>query len=105
MVADDIMVIGKKQNHRDHDLALTAILETARKYSLTELQQTPIQRNRSKLLCRNIHDQQMQTSTNESICNNMNAITKLQEAGTIFYRNGQLPIQIFHYTFRTSQTY
>ena len=31
VIADDIMVIGKKQNHRDHDVALTSLLETARR--------------------------------------------------------------------------
>ena len=31
VIADDIIVVGKKQNHRDHDLALTSLLETARK--------------------------------------------------------------------------
>ena len=30
VIADDIMVVWKKQNHRDHDLALTILLETAR---------------------------------------------------------------------------
>ena len=29
VIVEDIMVVGK--NHRDHDLALTALLETARK--------------------------------------------------------------------------
>ena len=28
------MVVGKKQNHRDHDLALTDLLETARRYNI-----------------------------------------------------------------------
>ena len=31
VIANDIMVVGKKQNHRDHDLALATLLETARK--------------------------------------------------------------------------
>ena len=31
VIADDIMVVGKKQNHKDHDVALTALLETARR--------------------------------------------------------------------------
>ena len=31
VIADDIMVVGKKQNHRDHDLALTILLGTARR--------------------------------------------------------------------------
>ena len=31
VIADDIMVVGKQQNHRDHDQILTTLLETARK--------------------------------------------------------------------------
>ena len=31
VIADDIMVVGKKQNHRDHDLSLTILLETPRR--------------------------------------------------------------------------
>ena len=31
VIADDIMVIGKWPNHKDHDLALTKLLNTARK--------------------------------------------------------------------------
>ena len=30
MIADDIMVVGKQLNHRDHDTALTKLLNTAR---------------------------------------------------------------------------
>ena len=31
VIADDIMIVGKQQNHRDHDVSLTTLLETARK--------------------------------------------------------------------------
>ena len=31
IIADDIMILGKQQNHRDHDVALTTLLENARK--------------------------------------------------------------------------
>ena len=31
VIADDIMIVGKQPNHRDHDLALTTLLDTARK--------------------------------------------------------------------------
>ena len=31
VIADDLMVVGKKHNHRDHDVALTNLLEAARK--------------------------------------------------------------------------
>ena len=31
VIADDIIIVGKQQNHRDHDVALTTLLETARR--------------------------------------------------------------------------
>ena len=31
VIVDDIMVVGKKPNHSNHDEALTTLLETARK--------------------------------------------------------------------------
>ena len=34
VTADDIMIVDKQQNHRDHDAALTTLLETARKCNL-----------------------------------------------------------------------
>ena len=34
VIADDIMIVGKQQNHRDHDVALTTLLDTARKYNV-----------------------------------------------------------------------
>ena len=34
VIADDIMVVGNQPNHRNHDVALTNILETARKSNI-----------------------------------------------------------------------
>ena len=34
VIADDIMVVGKQQNHRDHDTAPTNMLETVRKCNI-----------------------------------------------------------------------
>ena len=34
VIANDVMVVGKKQNHRYQDVALTALLETARRCSV-----------------------------------------------------------------------
>ena len=31
VIADDIMIVGKQQNHRNHDVVLTTLLKTARK--------------------------------------------------------------------------
>ena len=33
-IADDIMVVGKQPNHKDHDVALTNLLESARKCNI-----------------------------------------------------------------------
>ena len=34
VIADDFMVVGKQHNHKDHDVALTNLLETARKCNI-----------------------------------------------------------------------
>ena len=34
VIVDDIMVVGKQPNHKDHDVALTNLLETARKCNI-----------------------------------------------------------------------
>ena len=34
VIADDIMVIGKQHNHKDHDLAFTTLLQTARRCNI-----------------------------------------------------------------------
>ena len=33
-IADDIMIVGKQQSHKDHDIAMTNLLETARKCNI-----------------------------------------------------------------------
>ena len=34
VIADDIMIAGKQQNHKDHDIALTSLLETVRRCNI-----------------------------------------------------------------------
>ena len=34
VIVDDIMEVGKEHNHKDHDLALTNLLETTRKCNI-----------------------------------------------------------------------
>ena len=34
IIADDIMVVGNQQNHRDYDIALTNLLEIARRSNI-----------------------------------------------------------------------
>ena len=49
VIADDIMVVGKQQNHMHHDQALTTLLETARqcnvrlKYEKLQYKQTEVE--------------------------------------------------------------
>ena len=37
VITDDIMVVGKQPNHKDHDLALTTLLNTARKCNVSSI--------------------------------------------------------------------
>ena len=37
VIADYSMSVGKQQNHRYHDVALTTLLDTARKCNVSEL--------------------------------------------------------------------
>ena len=34
VIADDVMIIGKNENHKDHDIAFTTLLHTARKCNI-----------------------------------------------------------------------
>ena len=34
VIVDDIMIVGKKPNHSNHDQALTTLLETARRCNM-----------------------------------------------------------------------
>ena len=34
VITDNIMVVGKQHNHKDHDIALTNLLETARRCNI-----------------------------------------------------------------------
>ena len=57
VIVDDMMVVGKKQNHRDPDLDLTILLETARRYNI-HLNYDKLQYKKTEVdFWRNIHDQ------------------------------------------------
>ena len=43
-IADDIMVVGYKEDHSDHDLALTVIADCSEKQCETQLQEASIQK-------------------------------------------------------------
>ena len=49
-IVDDIMVAGYKEDHSDHDLALTKLLQTAQKNTKAELWQATVQETWSDIL-------------------------------------------------------
>ena len=62
IIADDIMVAGRQHNHKDHDVAFTMLLQTARRCNV-KLGKVTIQMHRSKFLWQNIHNRWLQTSS------------------------------------------
>ena len=67
VIADDIMVVGKMQNHRDHDQALTTLLDTTRtcnvrlNYDKLQYKQTEVD-----FFLRNLHCRWLQASAKQS---------------------------------------
>ena len=48
VIADGIMIVGKKQDHKDHDQALTTLPETVRQCNVRlNYEKTPVQGDRS----------------------------------------------------------
>ena len=65
------MVVGRKHNHKDHDLAFTTLLQTAKKCN--------VKLNFEKL-------QYKCTYTEQNHHHSQDAIPQLQKRGTIIYR-------------------
>ena len=103
VIADDIMVIGKNHNHKDHDLAFTILLWMARKCNV-KLNYEKLQYNctQSQLLWGDIHNTWLQTSSEQNHCYSWDAIPQLEKRGTIIYWHDKLPIKILTQINRTS---
>ena len=92
VIADDIMVVGKQPNHKDNDVALKNLLETARRCNIRlNFDKLQYKKTESQFLWRDIHDRWPQASSKQGLCHNLNATTNLQKSSTIIYRYGQLP--------------
>ena len=87
------MVVGKLQNHKDHDQALTTSLQTAKAcnvrliYEKLQYKQTEVE-----FFWRNVHSKWLQATTKQGESDCWNATTKLQETSTVLYRNGEILI-------------
>ena len=68
VIADDILVAVKLHNHKDHDVALTNLLETARRCNIRLNFYKFNTRKRSQFLWRNINNRWLQTSSKQGLC-------------------------------------
>ena len=106
VIADDIMVVGKQLNHRDHDMALTKLLNMAREcnvclnYDKLQYKQTEVDFFGKTYTV----DGQKPSQSKVKAIQEMPAAT-VQKASTIPYRYGQLSIKVFCPIIRTCRAY
>ena len=89
------MVTGRKHNHREHDLALTTLLQMARKCKV-KLNYEKLQ---YKCMEVNFYGETYTTdghkpAQKQNYCHSGDAIPKLQKRGTIIYWYDKLLIEI-----------
>ena len=96
VIADDIVIVGKKPNHTRHDQALTTLLDTTRRCN--------VRLNYEKLQYKKDEVDFLVRLTPQVVASLMkvklSVITKMpaptsQETSTIIYRNDQLLVQVF----------
>ena len=73
VIADDIMIVGKKPNHSDHDQALTTLFETARKSNVW-LNYEKLQYKKQKV---DFFSETYNTSSCKADKNKVTAVTKM----------------------------
>ena len=86
VIVDDIMIVGKKPSHSDHDQALTTLLETARKCNV-QLKYEELQYKKQEV---HFFSETNTTSGHRPDKNKVTAITKMpaptnKETSTILY--------------------
>ena len=95
-IADDIMVVGNQPNHRDHDVALTNLLQTARESNIhLNYDKLAYKKTEVEFFGESLHHRWLQASPKQGFSNSRDASANKQETGTIFYWHGQLFIQVF----------
>ena len=90
------MVIGKNDNHKDHNLAFTTLLQTAKRCNIK------LNYNKLKFKCTevNFYSKTYTTDGHKPAQNKVTAIVEMpppssKKGGAVFYRNGQLLNKIF----------
>ena len=69
VIVDDIMVVGKQHNHKDHDKALTNLLETARKCNIRLIFDKLQYRKTEVDFFEETHNRWLQASSKQGLCN------------------------------------
>ena len=98
VIADDVMVIQKNDNHKDHDLAFTTLLQAARRCNSVKLNydKLKVQVHRSQFLWQNLYNRWVQTCTKQGYSYHVKMPPpSSKNRGTVFHRNGQLLNKIF----------
>ena len=78
VIADDIVIVGKQQNHRDHDVVLTTLIDTAGKCNVKlNFDKLQYKKTGVNFFGENIHHKWMHACPKQSICFYRNASTNL----------------------------
>ena len=98
------MVMGKNDNHKDHDLAFTTLLQGARRHNVK------LNYDKLKFKCTevNFYCENYKTDGCKPAQNKVTAIVEMpppssKKRGTVFHRNGQLLNKIFAKAYRVIQ--
>ena len=78
IIADDIMVIGKSRNHKDHDVDFTLLLKTAKECNvMLNYQKLQYKCTEVNFYGENLHNRWLQTSTEQSHWYSSDGISKI----------------------------
>ena len=86
VIADDIMVVGKQPNHKDHNLALTMLLNTARQCNV-HLNYDKLQYKQKEVdfFGETLYGRWVKTSTEQDKGHTRDATSTMQEASAIIH--------------------
>ena len=95
VIADNIMVVGRKHNHKDHDLAFPTLLQTAKKCNV----KLNFEKLQYKCTVVNFYGETYTTDGHKPAQSKITTIVKmpspqLQKRGTIIYRYDKLFVKI-----------
>ena len=88
VIADDIMIVGKKPNHSNHDQTLTTLLEIARRCNvLLNYEKSQYKKQEVDFFSETYTTSAHKPNKTQSYSNHQDACTYKQEASTIIYWN------------------